>query len=105
MQTKQTFYVGDAEIRIEVKPWTVKTKSGLDGGILMEATAFQRNGFGVRGQAVCIPTDKFDFRFGAELALKKALAVTGNFEMEGKKVVMYETRKAIWNEFNKVLPK
>jgi len=109
MQNKQTFYVGDVEVRIEVKPWRVRSNkcNGHPKGKwsrLMEATVFI-NGFGVRGQSVCVPPDVFDFRFGAELALRKALAVTGNFDMINTKVVSYETRKAIWNEFNKVLPK
>ena len=110
MQNKQTFYVGEIEVRIEVKPWRVRSNkcNGHPEGKWskwMEAFVFMKNGFGVRGQSVCVPPDVFDFRFGAELALRKALAVTGNFDMINTKVVSYETRKAIWNEFNKVLPK
>ena len=123
MQNKQTFYVGDVEVRIEVKPWRVRSNkcNGHPKGKwsrLMEATVFI-NGFGVRGQSVCVPPDVFDFRFGAELALRKALAVTiTKYKKTGElcrnvvvadkateKVVSHDTRKAIWNEFNKVLPK
>jgi len=114
MQNKQTFYVGDIEVRIEVKPWKIRS-NGNKGkwSTWMEATAF-KNGFGVRGQSVCVPPDEFDFRFGAELALRKALAVEVadtkydyilGWHNRKKRVVSYKTRKAIWKEFNKVLPK
>ena len=118
-QKKQTFRVEEIEVRIMVLPWTVRSETGIEGCIAIEALVFRDKGLGVRGQAVCVPIDfpVYDFRFGAKLALKNALAVEytkTNYIPAYKsylkiptkrKIVCHDTRKAIWKEFNKVLPK
>jgi hypothetical protein len=115
-QKKQTFYANGVEVRIMVMPWPVPSLKGRPS-IRMEAHVFKKNGFGVRGISTCVPPDEFDFRFGAELALKDALSTTfttRTYTVSGitrpafsarTKVVKCETRKAIWKEFNRVLPK
>jgi hypothetical protein len=117
-QKKQTFYANGVEVRIMVMPWPVPSLKGRPS-IRMEATVFTEKGLGVRGISTCVPPDEFDFRFGAELALKDALSTkfihskdhwhgtdgsTLWFTRE-EKIVSTETRKAIWKEFNRVLPK
>jgi hypothetical protein len=108
-QKKQRFqatsHQATYDVCIEVKPYPVRTKSGLDGGILMVAYVFNEDDWGVKGETVCIPTDTFDFRFGAKLALEKALATTGKFEYLGeRRIVPKKVRAVIWEEFNRVLP-
>jgi len=112
-QRKQRFSVGKVNVSIEVKPWPVKTDSGLDGGI-ETVTLVEKSGIAAVGRTVCIPTDKFDFRFGAKLALERALDVTyktmahpvfgSPFVVSGK-LIEGETAGKIWLEFNKLLPK
>ena len=104
-QKRQRFDADGVNVSIEVSPWYVTTNSGLKEGILTTAYAIQKSGYGVKGEAVCIPDDKFDFRFGAELALENALAVKATHNHRYQKIVKCETRKAIWTEFNRVLPK
>ena len=109
-QRKQTFYVGEIRVRIEVKPYPVKTKSGLSGGIMMEAMV-EKNGLACIGEAVCIPTDKFDFAFGARLALEKALNVKytvkrelwDGFDFIQSAMVTNKTKKEVWKEFLRVV--
>ena len=99
--------MGEIEVRIEVKPWRIKS-NGSKGkwSRWMEAFVFTENGFGVRGRSVCVPPDKFDFRVGAEIALRDALATEAKIAgWNDRKIVCHHTRKAIWKEFNKVLPK
>lgn len=108
-QKKQRFqatsHQATYDVCIEVKPYPVKTKSGMDGGVLTVAYVFNEYNWGVKGETVCIPTDPFNFRLGARLALEKALAVTGEFEHLGKRrIVSKKIRAAIWEEFNRVLP-
>jgi len=119
MQTKQKFTVDDIEVLIFISPWKVKTKSGLQGGIVTEVMIFKKNGYGVRGQAVMIPTDVFDFRIGAKLALQRALHVkpSQNYiighistsplvwnDSSDIDILTPKIRKKIWDAFNKVLP-
>ena len=103
-QKKQHFRVGDFEVQIEVKPWYVKTKTGLDGGILTVAYVFKSSGYGVIGETVCIPTDEFDFRFGARLALGRALDVRTGKGETACPVIGKDTRKEILRELYRVLP-
>ena len=124
-QKKQRFAVNDVEVLIEVKPYPTSTVYG-NGRLFMVAYVFFSGGIGVRGEAIFNPDDEaFDFRFGAELALKEALKTTisipqiithtytwktgdmnmGKMKIMTQKVIEYETRKAIWNEFNRLLPK
>ena len=102
-QKKQHFRVvgENIDVQIEVKPWSVKTKTGIEGGILTVAYVFTAYGYGVKGETVCIPTDEFDFRFGAELALSRALNV---HDSSTENVVGVALRKAVWDKFNQVLP-
>jgi len=112
-QKKQTFYVDDVQVRFEVKPYPVKTKSGLRGGIMTECMVANKSDLACVGKAVCIPTDKFDFVFGCRLALQNALKVEYVVSQEiwdgmrfvRGRMVKSATRKAIWAEFNRVLPK
>ena len=103
-QKKQRFSVGDVEVMIEVKSWKVQSNGGK-WSTIMEAYVFHKKGFGVRGQSVCVPPDEFNFRTGAGIALRNALATEGMFDCTNLKIVKQETRKAIWDKFNKVLPK
>jgi len=112
-QKKQRFSVGNVQVSIEVKPWPVKTNSGLEGGIETMALV-EKKGVAAVGRTVCIPTDKFDFRFGAKQALERALAVTyecttqmdgGYFLIRMGKLLSGETEGKIWKEFKRVLPK
>ena len=111
-QKKQTFYVDDVKIRLEVKPYPVKTKSGLSGGTMMEAVV-SKNGLACVGQAVCIPTDEFDFAFGAKLALQDALDAQYSVQVytwDGLEFIQGDmvrpaTKEKIWKEFLKVVPK
>ena len=104
MQRKQRFTACGFDILIEVKPWAVRTKTGLDGGTLTVAYVFGRNDLGVKGEAICIPTDEFDFRFGARLALGRALDVHTGKLPTASPVVSKDTRKEILREFNRILP-
>ena len=104
MQRKQRFTACGFDILIEVKPWAVRTKTGLDGGTLTVAYVFGGNGLGVKGETVCIPTDKFDFRFGARQALGRALDVHTGKLPTASPVVSKDTRKEILRAFNKILP-
>ena len=104
MQRKQRFTACEFDILIEVKPWAVRTKTGLDGGTLTVAYVFRETGLGVKGETVCIPTDEFDFRFGARLALGRALDVHTGKIPTGSPVVSKDTRKEILRAFNKILP-
>jgi len=114
-QRKQRFHVGNVEVSVEVKPWPVKTKTGLRGGIETVAIV-EKNGLAAVGRTVCIPTDEFNFRFGAKLALERAMDVTFSVQtyneylpgfpttMRGN-IVSGEIKGKIWKEFNRVLPK
>ena len=123
MQRKQRFTACGFDILIEVKPWAVRTKTGLDGGTLTVAYIFGKTGLGVKGETVCIPTDEFDFRFGARLALGRALdvciieyvtsvVVTKNscfmnrpaIIRENTPVISKDDRKEILRAFNQILP-
>ena len=55
-QRKQRFYVGNIEVSIEVKPWPVKTKTGLQGGIETVALV-EKNGVAAVGKTIshCSP--------------------------------------------------
>jgi len=113
-QRKQRFSVGKVNVSIEVKPWPVKTDSGLDGGIETVALV-EKHGVAAVGKTVCIPTDEFDFRLGAKQALERALAARYSLTIRnyygcdhletGGKLVCGETQGKIWKEFNKLLPK
>jgi len=106
-QKKQRFAVNDVEVLIEVKPYPTSTVYG-NGRLFMVAYVFLSDGVGVKGEAIFNPDDKvFDFRFGAEMALERALKTTSrhlwpHFEI---RVIREDIRKAIWNEFNRLLPK
>ena len=114
-QRKQRFSVGKVNVSIEVKPWPVKTDSGLDGGIETMALVEKEDGVAVVGRTVCIPTDEFDFRFGAKLALARALSASPKFKFHYyfhnvthtmlATFIDGETIGKIWLEFNKLLPK
>ena len=145
-QKKQCFSVEDVHVRIMVMPWKVTSETGTPNCSWMEALVYKDNGLCVRGISVCNPIDEFDFRVGAELALRDAFKVEVNhfkypnvkllkfsvadlhigkraWKKESKeildgghlysymptfireKAVEYETRKKIWNEFNRLLPK
>jgi len=117
-QKKQRFAVNDVEVLIEVKPYPTSTVYG-NGRLFMVAYVFFSGGIGVKGEAIFNPDDEaFDFRFGAEMALERALKPRIRYfkllqkydngaELWSKyaEQVNYETRKAIWNEFNRLLPK
>lgn len=107
-QKKQRFRVENAEVLIEVKPYPTSTVYG-NGRLFMVAYVFLSDGIGVRGEAIFNPEDpQFDFRFGAELALERALGISfwSMFSPYfGERVIIEKTRKAIWNEFNRLLPK
>ena len=104
MQRKQRFTACGFDILIEVKPWAVRTKTGLDGGTLTVAYVFRENGLGVKGETVCIPTDEFDFRFGARQALGRALDVQTGIFLTACPVISRNVRKEILREFNRILP-
>jgi hypothetical protein len=59
---------------------------------------------------VCIPTDEFDFRFGAKLALHRALNATFSQKslwtliMNTSAMVSENTKAKIWNKFNELVP-
>ena len=115
-QKKQRFHVApfghEYHVEIEVKPYPVKTKSGQDGGFLTVANVYDESGWGTRGETVCIPTDNFDFAYGARLALDRALNCRYSqtqISLEGYRTVnMFmagTTKNAIWKEFVKIFPK
>ena len=111
-QKKQRFKAGNTEVLIEVKPYPTSTVYG-NGRLFMVAYVFLSDGIGVKGEAIFNPDDKvFDFRFGAEMALERALETGYTYfdlisdkKIKHSRIVDEETRKAIWNEFNKLLPK
>ena len=104
MQRKQRFTACGFDILIEVKPWAVRTKTGLDGGTLTVAYVFRESGIGIKGETVCIPTDEFDFRFGARQALGRALDVQVELLNFYFPIIEKDTRKEILREFNRILP-
>jgi hypothetical protein len=113
-QKKQRFSVGNVQVSIEVRSWPVKTNSGLDGGIETMALV-EKAGVAIVGRTVCIPTDKFDFRFGAKQALERALSSSPKFKFHyfflgiphcaKATLIDGETEGKIWKEFKRVLPK
>jgi len=105
-QRKQRIKTKDFNILIEVKPYPVSTVYG-DGRLQTIAYVFNALNIGSKGGAIFNhDDDEFDFRFGAQLALKRALDVRSEpYHLEHWRFFGAEIRKAIWNEFNKVLPK
>ena len=108
MQRKQTFYVkgGKVKIRIMEMPWRVKSKTGLRDCRWMEAIIKEERVGCATGKSVCVPKDKFDFRYGAELALKDALNTKITNQIGTLTyAVAPDAKKDIWLEFKRILPK
>lgn len=73
------------------KPVVTKTcKMGF--GVL--AKVYHHKGGYSEGHAVCVPGDKFNFSFGARMALKRALA---------QRAFTKELRASIWAGFNELI--
>ena len=82
---KREFYVSDAATNVKkgITPSSyhitiedfgpVVTKTGMSGGMGV-CCIISNNGKEIkRGEAICIPRDRFDFKYGSRLALKRAM--------------------------------
>ena len=91
-------------IRIHIPSplYNVITKTGSYGGILLTCRISVGEKVREAGYAVCHPNDRFDYEFGAKLALKRALRNVNfsTFIYTGKTACISKfDRKKVWDEF------
>ena len=77
--------------RVVIEPFgPVVTKTGTPGGKGIRCTIYTDvDKMIVQGEAICIPSDKYDYDLGAKLALKRAM----------QHVFLPDQRKLFWVAF------
>ena len=89
--------VGKISVEIMKHDGFYITKTGNPKGILVTAVVTSPTGVKARGEAMCHPSDKFNYGYGAKMALSRAL------ELGNRKNI--ENRKKIWKKFFYYFPK